>query len=397
VNARLRLLLFALSGSVACQEKLATPTDCPELCPGTSLVIRDTVLTARFGLDSTYTGYLAADQVGALLVSNGLDAGEARAFAVFPARSDSVTVDGVRVTYTIDSIGFAFSLLGRDTAARSVRLIIHRITPTVDTTTSFAAIDGALTPESLIDSVLVSDTLKSGTITVIVKGEALDRILPSEEDSLRLGIGVRVNASVATGVRLGSPSSSANAPVFITYVHAAVADTGKQRQVIALGADLSNYVIEAPPLGADRLFLGGRSGSRLLLRFLLPSVIKDSAGLVRATLELTPAEPVKGLPNDPGELQIRAALIDLGAKSPAVAGVGASFPLKAGESQVQLIDMRTVATLWLGTTGLPATILLGLAPEGGTFTRPEFLSTLSGAGAPRLRITYALSTHPGNP
>ena len=392
-----RLLLLALTGAIACQEKLATPTDCPELCPGSGLIIRDTVLTARLGLDSTFTGYLRADQVGALLVSNGLDAGEARSFAVFPARSDSVSVDGIKVTYTIDSVGFAFSLLGRDTAARNLRLIVHRISPAVDTTTSFAAIDAALTPETLVDSVLVSDTLKTGTINVIVKGAALDRLLPSEEDSLRLGIGVRVNASVPTGVRLGSPSSSASAPVFITYVHAAVTDTAKQRQTINLGADRSNYVIDTPPPPEDRLVLGGKSGSRLLLRFVLPSVIKDSAGLVRATLELTPAEPIKGLPNDAGELQIRAALIDLGAKSPAVAGAGTTFSLKAGDAEVQRIDMRSVAALWLGPNGLTPTILLGVAPEGGTFTRPEFLTTLSGAGAPRLRITYALSTHPGNP
>ena len=28
----------------ACQEKLTTPVDCPELCPGNSLIVRDTVI-----------------------------------------------------------------------------------------------------------------------------------------------------------------------------------------------------------------------------------------------------------------------------------------------------------------------------------------------------------------
>jgi len=395
---------FALAGmllallSAGCQEKLATPTDCPALCPGTSLSIRDTILTAKLGLDSTYTGYLSADQVGALLVSNGLSAGEARAYAVFPARSDTVFVDATPQTYTIDSVGFVVELLARDTSVHNLRLILHRIPPTVDTTTGFAEIDAALTPGSIIDSVVVSDTLKTGAITVMVKGAALDRILPSEADSGKLGIGIRLNAAAPTGVRLGSAASAVSPPVFTTYAKANVADTAKQRSVISLGSISSNYVIqEPPPPPPDELFLGGRSGSRMLLRFELPALIKDSGAVVRATLELTPTGPLKGLPNDPGELQIRGVLVDLGAKSPAIISVSAIAPLAAGATAVQSIDIREVAATWFGVSGTTPSILLGLAPEGGTFSRPEFFSTLAGAAAPRIRITYALPTHPGHP
>jgi hypothetical protein len=384
--------------ALACQEKLATPTDCPELCPGTSLVVRDTVLVARLGLDSTFTGYLSADQVGALLVSKGLAAGEARAFAVFPARSDSVTIDAVQQGYTIDSVGFVLDLIARDTTVHDLRLILHRIPVTVDTNTTFADLDAALTPESLIDSVMVHDTLAAGKVTVIVKGGALDRILPIEADGGLLGIGVRLDAAAATGVRLASLNSVDDPPTFVTWVHANVADTAKQRNVITLTPNSANYVIEPPPPPSPQeLFLGGRSGSRMLLRFELPKLIKDSGAVVRATLELTPTGPLKGLHGDPGALQVRSVLVDLGAKSPAISSVSAVASLLAGATTVQSVDVRDVVTPWLGKNGTIPALLLGLAPEGGTFSRPEFFSTLAGADAPRLRITYALPTHPGHP
>lgn len=393
---------FALLGTclatlAACQEKLATPTDCPELCPGTSLIIKDTVITAQLGLDSTFTGYLAPNQVGALLLSNGISAGEARTFSVFPARPDSVLVDGVSQAYTIDSVVFTYQLVARDTSVRNLRLIAHRIAATVNDNSSFAEIEAALTPETVIDSILVSDTLKRGSLRLLILGDALNRILPSEADSGKLGIALRLNAAAPTGVRLGAVSSGSS-PVFNTYVHAAVSDTAKQRQTLVLVSAVSNYVIDGPPPpGPDRLFLGGKSGSRVLLRFKLPQEIQDSGAIVRATLELTLAEPLRGLPNDPGDLQIRGVLVDLGAKSPALAGLTASAQLLAGATGVQSVELRHVIATWVGSSGLTQALLLGLAPEGGTFSRPEFFSTLAASDGPRLRITYALSTHPGQP
>jgi hypothetical protein len=135
----------------------------------------------------------------------------------------------------------------------------------------------------------------------------------------------------------------------------------------------------------------------VLLRFSLPPAIKDSAAVVRATLELTPAGPITGLPNDPGELQVRGVLVDLGAKSPPLAGIAAQALLPAGATAVQSADLRSVVSTWFGPNGATPTILLGLAPEGGTFSRPEFFSSLAPSGGPRLRLTYALPTHPGQP
>jgi len=391
-------LFSAVAWLTACQEKLATPTDCPDLCPGISLIVRDTVLDAQVGLDSTFVGYIGANNVSALLVSNGISGGEARAWAEFPKRADSVIVDVASKAYTIDSVRFVLHLLARDTAVRNLRFILHRVPPTLDTTTTFDALNAELTPESIIDSTVVSDTLKSGTVRVLVTGNALQRILPIDADSGRLGVGIRVNGDSPTGARLGSRASLEGPPQFITYVHVDVVDTAKQHQVITLNADSANYVLQTlPPPASDHLFLGGRSGSRTVIRFKIPKLIKDSAAVVRATLELTPSGPIRGLRNDPGELQVRGVLLDLGAKSTPLTTVAATALLTSGATTVQSTDLKDVVNLWLGPNGTTPTLLLGLSPEGGTFSRPEFFSTRSASGAPRIRLTYALPTHPGQP
>ena len=142
-----------LAAALACQEKLTTPVDCPELCPGQSLIIRDTVLLPLAGLDSSYAGYVSAADVPALLVSDGLAAGEARAFATFPRQSDSLTVDGLPFLYTTDSVSVTFHLVARDSTVTGLRILLHRVPPHFDTTATFTGVDTLLTPPSLIDSI----------------------------------------------------------------------------------------------------------------------------------------------------------------------------------------------------------------------------------------------------
>ena len=384
--------------AAGCQERLAMPSTCPELCPGEGLIIRDTVLLPITGRDSTYLGYIGATQITALLASNGLPAGEARAWAIFPRRPDSVFVLGVRYAYTIDSAAILVHITARDTAVKDLRLIVHRIPLPVDSTTTLADLDPLLTLESVVDSVRVPDTLRSGDVRMVLPAEAVSRLDPDETDSTRFALAFRVNAPVPTGVRLGSTFSAEGGPVYLTYVQAPTPDTTLRRQTISLPADSSNYVLEPPPVpGPEVLYLGGRSGSRIILRFRLPAFIRDSSTVIRATLELTPVGPLKGLPNDPAELQTRAVLIDVGAKSPAFAGTVGLYLLRTEVTEVQSFEVRGPVSTWFGPGGLTPTLLLGLAPEGGTFSRPEFFSSLAPAGAPRLRLTYATSARPGFP
>jgi hypothetical protein len=200
-----------------------------------------------------------------------------------------------------------------------------------------------------------------------------------------------------TGVRLGSINSSFG-PSLITWGKISIADTSKVRQTTTHFADQSNYVIETPPVPSDRIWLGGKSGSRSILRFTVPAYLRDSASVLRATLELTPGIALRGLHGDSPSLEIRGVLADLGAKSPALAGVTAAVGVPTGRTEVLEIDVREVVATWFGPTPTPPTsLLMGILPEGSTFSRPEFLTSRAPSGSPRLRITYALSSRLGQP
>jgi hypothetical protein len=149
--------------------------------------------------------------------------------------------------------------------------------------------------------------------------------------------------------------------------------------------------VEDPSL----LAVGGAPSARALLRFELPPRIRDSATIVRATLELTAVTPVTGLPTDPAHLAARAVLADVGAKSP-VSSAQDRVPqdtLEIGTAAVSLDAVRLVE-LWLGaTTARPSALVLSLTPEAASFSRPVFYSTRAADPAlrPRLRVSYLLS------
>lgn len=398
--------LALLGGSVilaavmtACQEKLTTPADCPELCPGTGLLVRDTVLIANIGGDTSFAGFVGPEEQSALLVSNGINAGEARAFAAFPRRIDSTLVSGVQTAIRVDSVAISVILVARDSVVPGVKLFYYRVSPDLDTNSTFSEVDGALDEAHLIDSLAVPDTLKVGTLRLVLSGADLAKLATPAADSGRLGLGLRVRASEPTGVRLGSLLSTVGGPVVLIYGRADVADTALQKQTLSLFSTRSNYVIDVPPVtGVDRIYVGGKFGARLLLRFTIPRGIRDSATVLRATLELTPATPLRGLRNDDASIQIRGLLTDIGAKSPALAGVSGGLFVKAGETGVQSAEIRNIVTSWFGATNVaPTAMFMAISPEGGTFSRPEFFSTRAASGAPRLRITYAIPSRPGHP
>lgn len=389
-------LLALLAG--ACQEQLAMQSQCPDLCPGEGLFVRDTVLLPIAERDSTYTGYIAAEEVTALLISNGIPAGDARAWATIPGRPDSVFVLGVRYAYTIDSAAISIHITARDTAVKNLYLVVHRVPVSIDSSTTLAELDAHITPETVVDSVLLPDSLARGDIRIPIGLDRIPLLEPDESDTTQFGIAFRITSPVPTGVRLGSNFSAEGGPAYFLFVRAPTVDTTLRKQVITLPAERSNYIHTPPPLSSpDVLFLGGKDGSRTILRFSLPRVIKDSGSILRATLELTPAVPVVGLANDPAEVHARAVLIDVGAKSPAFGGAAGVLLLQSGATSAQAIEVGGPVSTWLGSAGLTSALLLGIVPEGGTFSRPEFFSSRSPTGAPRLRITYAVSSFPGFP
>jgi hypothetical protein len=393
---RFSLLSFAaVAVLTACTERLTTPADCPDQCPGNSLIVRDTVIEAIFDLDSTYTGYIRATDIPALLVSNGLAAGDARAWATFPRRADSVFLDGLQHKLTVDSAAIAFNVIGRDSSVHGTELVVHRISPDIDTNTTFSELVAQLTPASVIGTIAVNDT---GTARLVFAAEDLHLIDVFEADSFRLGIGLSLTAPSPTGIRLASLNFSSRPPTMTLFGRIEIADTARQRQTLTATADSANYVINTPaPPDQQLIFLGGKTGSRAILRFTPPPALKDSAIILRATLELTPAGPLPGLKNDPATLEIRGVLADVGAKSPYLAGLGESVTIPVDGTGVQIADIRDIVGTWFVANAPPSALVIGINPEGGSFARPAYFSSRSATGRPRIRITYALPSRPGTP
>jgi hypothetical protein len=385
-------LFLALAGvTTACQEELTAPAECPELCPGGESRVFDVVFTPIPESDTTYTGYLKRDSAGTMLVSNGLPAAEARAVYRFQARRDSIVVGDDTLPYVVDSVHLSLTIVRRDTLTNGLKLFLYRIDPaTADTEATFGSITSQFVPEALIDSLVVPDTLNSGIVRTKLQGADLAKVeLPVAGDGV-LAIGVAMSASQPSGARLGTRSTQ-EGPGFDTYATVDVADTSARKQRLTSTTSFNTYVVESPQTpDPDFLTVGGEPSSRSLIRFDLPEPIKDSATIVRATLELVPAAPIIGLPTDPPLLQATALITDLGAKSPLFDDPFiASDTIAVGSADTVRLDVTPIVRLWQSSDERPEAVFLSLLPEAASFSRPVFGSTRSGTpGPPRLRITY---------
>jgi hypothetical protein len=391
-RSRLAVLAVAAAAVSGCQERLTAPAECPELCPGGESRVFDAVITPIPNSDTSYTGYVARQAAGALLVSNGLPASENRALYRFNARPDSIEVRDTLRAYTVDSALLSLNLIARDTLVNGLKLYLYRVDPELDTTVTFAQLEQQLLPAAIIDSIEVPDTLNSGLVRTVLTGADVEKVaLPAGTGGV-LAIGVAMAADQPSGVRIGSAIAGTGA-TFISYLTLDVPDTGSVRQQSLTRAPAFNTFVTETPQVPDPAFLavGGEPSARALIRFDLPDEIDDSATIVRATLELIPREPLIGLPTDPPLLQAKALLADLGAKSPVTTDEDfiARDTLSVGTADTIRLDMTNIVRLWQAVDERPEAVFLSLLPEAATFTRPVFGSTRSGsAGPPRLRITY---------
>lgn len=386
----------------ACQEKLTSPADCPALCPGGSVQVFDTVVPAVALRDSSFpahkdsaNGYVARGQGGALLVSSGFAPSEDRAVYRFSPRGDSIAVRDTLRAYAVDSVLVTLTLVARDTLVDGLKIYLYRLPSAVDSTVTFTDVESQFVDTNFIDSIAVPDTLNSGALQTTLRGVDIDRLrLTAGGDSV-LAVGLRMAAVVPTGIRVGALGSS-TAANFTSYVTVDVPDTGSVRnQTLTRPTTFNTFVTQNPVVPDDTLLtVGGEPSSRALVRFGLTDAFLDSTTIVRATLELTPARPIIGLPTDPAAIQTLAVIADLGAKSPLTADV--SFirqdTLPAVQSDTVKIEMTRIVQLWQSSRLRPQSIFLRLIPEGASFTRAVFFSTRSpSAGvlvAPRLRITF---------
>lgn len=384
--------LLVLAG---CREELSVPSDCPEFCSGSGLVVRDTVVEALAGGDTTYYGYVSRNDALGTLVANGTSAGTAYTVITFEPRPDTIPVNAVSYAYTIDSVAVLLGIIARDTLQKGVRLGLYRLPAGTDSTATFQQIEAFLTPDRLVRSVAISDSLPRGYVRVLFAGDSLNQVVIPPGDSGRLSLAVRLEADAPTGMRLGGRLNAGAGPGLQTFVTTESPFPDEVKRTIETDPQYVSFVRDRPPVrDPDLLVIGGVPSGRTLLRFALPEGLTRGGALIRATLELTPAQPLVGLAHDPAVLEARAVVADLGYRSLPVLAGATAVTLPVSGADVVRLEVRDIVSFWRGGGAFPQGIYLSLAPEGYSYTEPVFHSTRSTTGRPRLRITYAL---PGRP
>ncbi len=385
-----RALLLLVGGALlaGCTERLTTPGECPALCPGGSPEIRDTVLTALVDGDSSFTGYSSVTDPASLLVSNGGGLGETRALIRFIRRGDSVLVADTLRPFTIDSVELSVFLQERDTTNSPSFLDVYRLPPTFDSTTTFAELDAAMTPERLIRSVEMGTATAFGRFQMIFKGADLAKVAFTADDSTRMVIGLKLRSPTPTGAYFGSILAGDATPLFITYTAVDVADTALRHPPLQRTVEQNLNLRETPdPPSPDLLRVGGFPAARSLIRFAIPAYLRDSATIVRATLELVPDEPIVGLPGDSTRVDVFGLLTDFGAKSPVNPNRQMSRWIHPGTDTVR-VEIAPIVDLWQGSAPFPNAVRVQISQEFASFLAPRFRSTRTPGGGPRLRITY---------
>jgi hypothetical protein len=381
-------MLALAAGAAACSEQLTQPGQCPELCPGGTPQSQEEIITALPSQDSTFTGYTQASSGSVMLVASGIPTLADTSFGVikFAARSDSILFRDTLRTYTIDSVRITLLPVAHDTAARNVNVQLYRLPSSLDTTTlSYASVQPFFVPANFITQAQLPDTALADTLRLILRGSALTNVTLQPADAGVLAIGVAITGNIPTGGRIGNRLSVV-APDFITFV--TPVSTPTQAEAIDVAATFAGYVTrQTPVLDPNVLTLGGVPSSRVLVRFPWSPRLRDSVTIVRATLELVTAQPVQGLPNDPGTLNVRGLATDFGAKSPVEPLSLGALPLAAGATDTVRVEVARVVQFWQIGLLRPPAIFLSVSPEVETFTRAVFGSTRSGA-PPRIRLNY---------
>ncbi|MDZ4258015.1 MAG: hypothetical protein U0974_08355 [Gemmatimonadales bacterium] len=386
---RLLLLLALATGAGACTERLTTPGTCPGLCPGGEVAVRDTVISAIFGSDSSFDGFTGILESTSILLSTGPALGESRGLLRFLPRGDSTIIgDSVVALPAVDSVIIQLFLQRRDTTVSGLALELYRLPRDVDTMTTVAELDGLMTPERLLRSVSIVDSAKSGPFNIVFAGSSLAGLAFAPEDSTELVIGLKLAAPGSAAARFGTGRSGGQGPVFLTWVTIENADTALRNQLVSR-VPVRNFTVRppSPPLSAGELRLGGFPAMRTFLRFSLPENLRDSVTILRATLELDGIAPINGLPGDSIRVDVRGLLADFGAKSPPVGNVSSSGFMRVGDATLS-VDIASTALLWQGNNPLPAALRLQIGEEWSSFLEPRFHSTRGIGFAPRLRITY---------
>lgn len=411
--------------AAACTEQATAPGDCPNFCPGGSIVIQDSIFTAIIERDSSFRGYVQGYQAEAMTAAD-LPGVQSRAIFVLSTMITRVAPrpgDTATVPIAVDSSRLRVTMVRRNRATTNLWLKLYSIPITTDSTTSFASLDPNFTAppidsvnvDSLLARPLITDTATlriwgdtiqtdSAGHTLITADSARILTLFFELDTLqapfvvadsgRVGFGVRVTADSLASAAFGTTASGSNTPTLLWFYHYTIPDTLSTPDSVVQANGIrvpqfDSFVFDPPlaPLDSN-LAVGGVPSARSLLRVALPAFLRDSFDIVRATVILVPVAAVPGSPADSFTVQAHPIQTDLGAKSPLSLGPGGSVVVHPGSADTVRIELTDLVRLWAVDTAAATAFILGQDPEATSFTEIRFYSSRTPALRPALHLTY---------
>ncbi len=416
---RIAVLVFfgAAVAAVACRDDLATSVACPELCPGSTVNVRDTILDA-VTLDTGVLGFPPRGTEPYILLASrpGLDTRGVIRFDTLPSRFTRGGVDSA--IYRVDS-GFVTIVLDRVRSRYKAPLTITLFD--VDTAALDSDID-AIKPlfrpnrqigGATFDSAGVKDTLK----IPLDSAPLLDKI----KNGKRLRVGLQVTSPNPVVLRVYSRDAGLSIPgidlppqlSFDPHPDTAVRaiPVGEESRTPTdsptLRIDLTDYfvVFQSPRGGApNELRVGGLPGERAFLRFNVPAFILDSSTILRATLFLTQrpnrsSSIVDTIVLYPRLVTASETVTDVGRAAELITPEGFNFDsltLASSDSGTRSIEIVNALLRWAFFTEQKAqrAVVITASLEGSIPGEIIFFSTEAPVGVrPRLRVSFSPRTN----
>src|SRR5205814_4272486 len=227
VTRRRLALVGAVLLAAACVERLTAPGQCPDFCPSGQITIVDTLLTSSIHGDSSFRGYVLAQEAAQMLAAHipgatdTLDGrpifrinGYGSRFRISSADTSTGPILGA------DSARLKLVVLRRDTATHNLRLQFYRLPITIDSGTTFGSVAAPFT-DSLVrtvnidtllaqpgrkdpvtgDSVVSDDTVSHQLVVSLKLDTAAARYVATDSGTVAYGIRVAADslASLAIG------------------------------------------------------------------------------------------------------------------------------------------------------------------------------------------------------
>ncbi len=381
---------------LACTENIEAPAQCPEFCPPERIVIIDSVFTGVVMGDSAFRGYQESFNPPVMQFVTEGSALETRGVTRFRGFTSFIAGGGDTIL-SLDSFRIMIQMIRRDTTVDGLTLDLYQLPSDVDSTTRFDDLDQYIVDSNRVTTYAVEDTFFTGQDTLTTG--ALEVVFPA---SALPGIGADGSvAAVAWILQSPSPtyldfgtSEGGQWPVIGRYftIETSTGDTVKSF-VPDEPTEFDSFLAADPaPLVDSLLVIGGVPSARAIIRFNLPSVIRDSSDIVKATLLMMMSQPVAAVPMDGATIRARAVTRDVGQKSPRgdvaiiVEGSG-GVVLRAGEFDTVRLDITDIMVTWTRDSLLPSMIMLSAAPEAGRMFETRVFSSRS-TQPPILFLSY---------